>query len=817
MKIRALAILLSLASAAPASAQPSPHDPARLFPHEAAIEASGGYGALHRLALPAEVLERARPELSDVRIHDAQGRDVPYLVDSGARAWPRDGALPDFATEPLAVARRIEEGESLAPTWREILEVAPPGRAPEGARWIVSVESSRASFVRTVVVRAIEGEARTELARGSIYRFRDPLRERLSIALPPLPPGASRLEVELAGEGGYVEPALRFTATREPVSPPTPGAGHDRACAPDARGHHGDRAVAAARHPAGSTAGDHAEPALPSRGARPRSRAGPGAARDRARRGLPRARARGRRGARDRALAGPRRAPARRGDRRRQPAARRAGLRGPGAPARAPLLRARDAGHAALRRRARARRATTSPASPARCSATPWRRSVRARPRSGRCARTRASTTAPRCASPCAPGARPSSRASRTSRPSAWRTRPRASRGCACLRRCSRSRRSISTTCGSSTPRAASGRTCARLTRSADVVVGSAGAPSVGDRRSTYVITPPVPRARVDALVLHTEAPYLSRPYVVRGIDDDGRRVELTRGTLQRAPDEASPLEITLHGVRVSRLELEIEDGSDAPIELDRVELSIPSPSLFLAAPRGDYRLLVGDPEAAAPDYEIARAADLVLSVQAADGEVGAPAANPAHVTPPWYESAELSTWIVWAVLLLAVIVLGLVTLRLARAAPEAPPAPSAAPSEAPPRQRRSTTRAASRRRRPPAEARSRSPSEPAARWRLPRPAGWAILIRRWSSRTTSSSSCGRPREIARRSPRSTIDTPAPCSRSARASCATAARPRRSCTTSSWRRGRGRETTTRAAGRFAPGSRCACDRAASTS
>lgn len=684
MKIRALAILLSLASAAPASAQPSPHDPARLFPHEAAIEASGGYGALHRLALPAEVLERARPELSDVRIHDAEGRDVPYLVDSGARAWPRDGALPDFATEPLAVARRIEEGESLAPTWREILEVAPPGRAPEGARWIVSVESSRASFVRTVVVRAIEGEARTELARGSVYRFRDPLRERLSIALPPLPPGARRLEVELAGEGGYVEPALRFTATREPVSPPTlalalselarqtregttvielsrpPGTRPDRlrVITPSSHFHRVVRVLDLAQGQAPREIGrgevfrvrelagaeELAIELSPARGERLRVEVIDGDSpplAELAFEGLVR---------QPMLLFSAPETPATLrfgGGRARAPRYDLAGFAGTLLGDTLAALGAREASLGAVRPNPRF---DDGPA-------------LRFAMRAGRAAElARFTHVAPVRVEDAPEGL----------------TRLRLPPAVLALAQVDLADVRIVDAEGRQWPYLRAPH------EERDVVVGSAGAPSVGDRRSTYVITPRVSRARVDALVLYTEAPYLSRPYVVRGIDDDGRRVELSRGTLQRAPDEASPLEITLHGVRVSRLELEIEDGSDAPIELDRVELSIPSPSLFLAAPRGDYRLLVGDPEAGAPDYEIARAADLVLSVQAADGEVGAPAANPAHVTPPWYESAELSTWIVWAVLLLAVIVLGLVTLRLARAAPEAPPAPSAPPSEVP-------------------------------------------------------------------------------------------------------------------------------------
>lgn len=669
------ASFLAFVAAAPALAQ-SPHDPASLFPHEAAIETSGGYGTLHRLALGAEVLERARPELSDVRIHDARGRDVPYLVDSGARAWPRDAALPTFAAPAVHVERRIEEGESLAPTWREVLHVIPPGDAPEGARWIVHLDSRRASFVRTVVVRLAHGEERTELARGSVYRFGDPLRENVAIALPPLAaatPGA-RLEIELAGEGGYLEPQIRFTATREPVRAPQ--------LAVPIREH-------ARQARAGTTIIELERP--------------PGIVPDRLRVSTPSPHFH--RSVRVLDLAQGR-APREIGQGivfrvQELPGAEQTFLEL--SPARGERLRVEIADGdspplEALAFEAIVRQPTLVFAAPS-TAATLRFGGGRARAPRYDLADLAGTMLGEALASADA----------REARLGEVRPNPRFDDGPA-LRFAMRPGRPIEPARFTHVAPvrvhdAPEGLTRLRLPPAvlavarvdlADVRIVDGGdrqwpylrapheerelvsarvaGPEVSGSRSTYVITPPVPRARVDRLVLTTGAPYLSRAYEVRGIDDDGRRVELARGTLSRLPDDASPLEIALSGVRVSRIELVVEDGSDAPIELERVELSIPSLSLFLAAPRGEYRLFAGDEGASPPDYEVARAADLVLSVRAADGEVGAPSANPAHVTPPWYESADLSTWIVWAVLVLAVLALGLVTLRVARAAPSEEP-----------------------------------------------------------------------------------------------------------------------------------------------
>ena len=55
---------------------------ARLFPRQAPIFVEGS--GLARLVLSAEVLAEVRPDLSDLRVFDADGRDLAFVVDPGA-------------------------------------------------------------------------------------------------------------------------------------------------------------------------------------------------------------------------------------------------------------------------------------------------------------------------------------------------------------------------------------------------------------------------------------------------------------------------------------------------------------------------------------------------------------------------------------------------------------------------------------------------------------------------------------------------------------------------------------------------------------
>jgi hypothetical protein len=79
---------------------------------------------------------------------------------------------------------------------------------------------------------------------------------------------------------------------------------------------------------------------------------------------------------------------------------------------------------------------------------------------------------------------------------------------------------------------------------------------------------------------------------------------------------------------------------------------------LFLAAPAGDYRLLVGSDTVDDPRYDIESARDLVLSVRAEDAVLGELAANPEYA-PPSPSRDAMTEAALLAVLAVAVLLLG--------------------------------------------------------------------------------------------------------------------------------------------------------------
>ena len=666
---------------------------AALFPRQAAVTAPAG--RLVRLELPPEVLSACRPDLSDLRLLDAREREVPFLVLEGLAPEEAVQVRAVLRPELLAAERRTEAavaGREGGPDllW-ERYEVAAPPEPPAGERWDLVVETGRRELARRVEIRAAgEGEpSGRPLAKGSIFRLADPPRERLRVSLPPLQedPRPTRLAVVFEGEGeAFLDPVLRFERVRE-----LPGAERARVPLALIEGETGGgKSVLVLERPRGLVPDRLViETGTPAFDRRVEVwDEGPGAAGE----------ALG--SARVFRLPGPAgveglevpigRA---RGDRLRlviddgdSPPL--AGLTVLGAirrPALVFALPAADpAGEAtgvaslyfgggrafpprydlqdfapALERPATGTAAAVAERlyDPAGVPAAELA-AIRDNPRFD---------PAPALAFAMRPGSELDARGWRWRLPLAARPSAeglvRLRLGLAELARARADLADLRIAGGD-------GRQWAYLLGAEKVREPRAlevAGPETEGGVSRYRLVPPAAPATLDAVTLEAAAPFFDRPFTLEARRDD-RVVVLARGRLVLPPRDPRPVEIHFPPARVEELTLAVEDGSDAPLEIARAEGWFPVPELYFAAPAGDYGLLVGNPEAEAPRYELARVRDVVLAVSAGEAEAGELAANPAYrAGARWLTAPGLQRALLWGALLLAVAGLAFLTLRLAR------------------------------------------------------------------------------------------------------------------------------------------------------
>lgn len=175
----------------------------RLFPKVAELSGSGG---LCRLDVPAAVLNEAQPDFSDVRIVDADGLEVPFLIDQAQIRWPSDGPPPIASLVPTEITRQRSGLRSV----EEVRVRLPDTPLPPGANWNIVVGSAAPSFVRQYMLMDGEGAL---LAEGSVFRLQSPLRARLDILLPNGQPG-TEFRIRFVGEIGHFEPSFQIQATR---------------------------------------------------------------------------------------------------------------------------------------------------------------------------------------------------------------------------------------------------------------------------------------------------------------------------------------------------------------------------------------------------------------------------------------------------------------------------------------------------------------------------------------------------------------------------------------------------------------------------
>jgi hypothetical protein len=164
-------------------------------------------------------------------------------------------------------------------------------------------------------------------------------------------------------------------------------------------------------------------------------------------------------------------------------------------------------------------------------------------------------------------------------------------------------------------------------------------------------------------------------PLAARG----GAEFSLFTGRLRRRAGDQRPVAILVDARRIDSLKLKIHDRNDAPLALSRVEASFPVARLYVAAPAGEYTLLLGNAEDQPPSYELARVSTAVLAVRSNDAQAG-----PLEENPQYSSGARLAMGsgpqqvLLWVALVLVVGVLAVMTLKMVRQKPveEAAPKP---------------------------------------------------------------------------------------------------------------------------------------------
>jgi hypothetical protein len=667
---RRLALLLPLATAWWSAALVSAADPGvlqRSFPMEAPVFIAPP-GGLVRLPLPAAVRAQCRPDFSDLRLLDAQGREVPFLVDVAQGVTER--ALQSVDATVVEAFREERRRDAAPPLRRESFVLETPQDFDASTPWSLRVDTPPRDFVRRVeVMQQLEGGETSPLASGrSIFRLANGGRTRTSLELPGLQPG--RLVVILEGEGDtYLSPTFRFERTSEPTAP----ARLDVPLVEPARRQEPGRTLLVLTRPPGIVPEririDTASPTF----------ARPVIVRDVLPTGRTIVVGLGEIRRLDAQDAEPQLEidvrPAR-GEQleieivdQDSPPLEQVGVSAvlrevalvfslPAAhdPAGTLLF---GGGRTRAPRYDLAALATLldGPASAARLGEIRPNPAFEDRPLLGFAMR---------------PGAALDPRVFAYRRPISI---PESRTGLA------RVRLDVADLVAAQPDLAdlrvvdGNGRQWPYLLERdaliATVPLETTQANREG-RQARYALVPRWRPLRLAGLEIEVDAGFVDRPFTLVGRDEADVERPLAGGRLRRAAGVRDPLRVAFADTRVTELVLVVENGDEAPLALTTVRALCPLSELYVAAPAGDYALLAGDPEADAPQYEIAGLRSSVLGVAAVDA-----ATQPGGPNPAFSRGAATARHIaggrvlprlaVWIVLVLAVVVLTLLTLRLVR------------------------------------------------------------------------------------------------------------------------------------------------------
>ena len=174
----------------------------------------------------------------------------------------------------------------------------------------------------------------------------------------------------------------------------------------------------------------------------------------------------------------------------------------------------------------------------------------------------------------------------------------------------------------------------------------------------------------MDRLRLTIAAPWFDRPYRIEQTGRDatlaasGRLQPVDVRTAVAAPGTTQRrITLDLSAMRFQPLDLVIDNGDDAPLEIVEAEASGQGWEALLVAPAGSYSVLIGAADPAshrAPRYELERAAALVRNLRGTPTTLESAERNPgARGTPVDWQKILL-----WLAIGTAVLGLGWVVLR---------------------------------------------------------------------------------------------------------------------------------------------------------
>lgn len=184
----------------------------------------------------------------------------------------------------------------------------------------------------------------------------------------------------------------------------------------------------------------------------------------------------------------------------------------------------------------------------------------------------------------------------------------------------------------------------------------------------------------LSALELEVAERFFSRPVRLLDPEAEGRRGKrvIAQAMLARSGREQGslrPLEIAADGGRYREVVLEVEEGDNVPLRIERARAVVRVPRLAFKARPGQYRLLLGNEDIDPPRYDIASLSREFLTYSAIVIEAGPLAGNPGHRRrAAEYLKDAPPTLLLWGTLGVAVVALLLLTARILKQ-PTVPPA----------------------------------------------------------------------------------------------------------------------------------------------